>query len=176
HEAGIARLDARAAFADLQNIRDAEQRQHLAARTREHRAARRRRPLVELAQDPALLVAEKCLDLAPRRAQRRRDAQPAGVDRDAESAPAAAGEAVLDGAPAELDQQSAFCCSSIHASASWLSVFGSRLAGSMLGPMRTVTVPGRLRNALRGHSSPALCATGTTGAPLAAASQAPPSW
>ena len=42
--------------------------------------------------------------------------------------------------------------------------------------MRTVTVPGRLRNALRGQSRPALCATGTTGAPLALASQAPPGW
>ena len=42
--------------------------------------------------------------------------------------------------------------------------------------MRTVTVPGRLMKALRGHTSPALCATGTIGAPLATASQAPPTW
>jgi hypothetical protein len=75
------------------------------------RAARHARPLVELAQDPALLVAQKSFDLAPRRAQRRGDAQALRGDRDAEGAAAAAGEAVLHGAAAEHDQQSAVCWS-----------------------------------------------------------------
>ncbi len=44
------------------------------------------------------------------------------------------------------------------------------------GPMLTVIVPARLRNALRGQHRPALCATGTTGAPVCAASHAPPTW
>ena len=44
------------------------------------------------------------------------------------------------------------------------------------GIMRTVTVPGRLMNELRGQTRPALWATGTMGAPLAAASHAPPRW
>src|SRR5438309_1124009 len=99
-----------------------------------------------------------------------------GVDADSDGAAPPPREAVLDPAPAEADQQSAFCCSSIHDSASWFTILGSRFAVSMAGPMRTVTVPGRLMKALRGHTSPALCATGTIGAPLAAASQAPPTW
>src|SRR2546430_9934899 len=40
---------------------------------------------------------------------------------------------------------------------------------------RSIT-PGRLTKALRGQSRPALWATGTIGAPLATASQAPPTW
>jgi len=39
-----------------------------------------------------------------------------------------------------------------------------------------VTTPGRFTKALRGQSRPALWATGTIGAPLATASQAPPTW
>src|SRR6185503_6870695 len=134
------------------------------------------RPLVELRQDPAFLLAHEALDVAPGRAHRRRNLQAVRVDRQSERAPAAAYEAVFHLAPGETDQVSAFCCSSIHALASWLTAFGSRLAASIGGPIRTVMVPARLRNALRGHSRPALCATGTTGAPAAQASHAPPGW
>src|SRR5438128_12225529 len=174
-DGSIALLHAAAAFADFQDARSAEERQQLAALAMQDGPARRARPFLELAENPALLVAEERLDLAPRRAQRRGDSQTGGVDGDAERAPPAPREAVLDRAAAELDQQSAFCCSSIHASARSLSVLGSRSAASMLGPMRTVTVPARLRNALRGQKRPALCATGTTGTSAAAASHAPPS-
>src|SRR6185295_5810924 len=104
-------------------------------------------PLLELGHDPALLLAQESLDVAPRRAQWRGDAQAVGVHRDAERAPAPPREAVFDRPAAQLDQQSAFCCSSIHASARRLMVAGSRPAGSIAGPMRTVTVPARLRKA-----------------------------
>src|SRR2546430_9773914 len=53
------------------------------------------------------------------------------VHRDGERAAPPPREAVFDQAPAELDQQSAFCCSSIHASASWFTAFASRLAASI---------------------------------------------
>ena len=42
-------------------------------------------------------------------------------------------------------------------------------AVSMAGPMLITTCPGRLMKALRGQHSPALCATGTTLAPVCAA-------
>src|SRR5476651_2065022 len=45
----------------------------------------------------------------------------------------------------------------------------------MGSPITTVTLPGYLRKELRGHSSPALCATGNTRAPVCAAMYAPPS-
>src|SRR6202012_5827718 len=41
-------------------------------------------------------------------------------------------------------------------------------------PIDTVTIPAYLRNELRGHTRPALCAIGTTGAPVAIAKRAPP--
>ncbi len=96
----------------------AEQGDELAARAAQHRAARHARPLVELGEDPALLLAHELLDVAPRRAQRRRDLEPVGVHRDAERAPAPTHEAVLHLALAEANQPSALCCSSIHVLAS----------------------------------------------------------
>ena len=96
------------------------------------------------------------------------DLQAVGVDRDAERAPPPPREAVLDLAAAELGSGRAPSAALRSMSlARSLMVFGSRPAGSIGGPMRTVTVPGRLRNALRGQHRPALCATGTTGAPAA---------
>src|SRR6185436_9565574 len=163
-------------FPDLEHVQLAEKRQRFAAHAEQQRRLGHPRPFVELGEDPAPLLAQEAFDLAPGRAQRRRDLQALRVDRQAERAPAAAGEAVLDATAAELDQPNAFCCSSIHSLAMALMVSGSRCVESMLGPMRMVTVPERLRNALRGQNRPALCATGTTGAPLAAASQAPPGW
>ena len=56
---------------------------------------RRHRPFVELGEDPALLLAHEAFDVAPRRAQRRRDLQAVGVDGDAERAPPPAHEAVF---------------------------------------------------------------------------------
>ena len=47
-------------------------------------------------------------------------------------------------------------------------------AGSIAGPKRTVIVPGFFINAFLGQSSPALCATGITDAPVRTASRAPP--
>ena len=41
-------------------------------------------------------------------------------------------------------------------------------------PIDTVTIPAYLRNELRGQTCPALCAIGTTGAPVATAKRAPP--
>src|SRR5213594_1170583 len=86
-DGSIALLHATAAFGDFQNVRSTEERQHLAALAMQDRPARRARPFLELAQNPALLVAQERLDLAPRRAQRRGDSQPGGVDGDAERAP-----------------------------------------------------------------------------------------
>ena len=63
--------------------------------------ARQACPFVQLALDPALLLPQECLDLAPRRAQRRGHGKAVGVDGDADGAPAAAHEAVIDAAPAE---------------------------------------------------------------------------
>src|SRR5690606_30857075 len=110
-----------------------------------------------------LLGAQEPFDIAPRGAQRRRHAHAVRVHGDADGTAPATCEAVLDKPTAKLDQQSAFCCSSIHSSASALMVLGSRPSLWIVGPIFTVTVPGRFKKALRGHSSPALCATGTTG-------------
>ena len=62
---------------------------------------------------------------------------------------------------------------SIHSSTRFISSSGVKRAGSIGVPMLTVTTPGRLIHAFRGHSSPALCATGRTGVAVLAASQAP---
>src|SRR6185295_2801130 len=165
-----------AAGLDLEGDGRAEKRQRLPAVSAHDRRPRQAGPLVQLALDPALLLPQERLDFAPRRAQRRGHGKPVGVDGDADGAPAAAHETVVDAASAKVDQVSAFCCSSIHCSAIALRTLGSRFALSIGGPMRTVTVPGCLMKALRGQTRPALCATGTIGAPLAAASHAPPSW
>jgi hypothetical protein len=103
--------------AHLERHRSALQGQRFAALAAQHRRPRHARPFFELRQDPALLFAQEGLDVTPGRAQRRRHPQAAGVDGDAERAPAPPREAVFDQAAAQLDQQSAFCCSSIHASA-----------------------------------------------------------
>lgn len=63
---------------------------------------------------------------------------------------------------------------SIQSSTLRMSSSGVRLRVSIGAPMLTVTTPGRLMNARRRHSSPALCATGSTGVAVLTASQAPP--
>src|SRR5262249_13086775 len=145
-------------LAHLQRMRHAEQRQRLAAHAEQQRRLRHASPFLELGGDPAPLVVQEGLDLAPRRAERRDDLQAVRVDAEAERAPPPPREAVFDGAAAELDYANAFCCASIHSFASALISCGLRLPGSIAGPMRTVTVPGRLRKALRGQQCPALCA------------------
>src|SRR5437660_227244 len=64
---------------------------------------------------------------------------------------------------------------SIHSSTDRFSDSGVWARESIAGPTSTVTVPGRLRKALRPQNRPALCATGTTDAPHFTASHAPPS-
>src|SRR5690606_29202587 len=174
------------ALADFERGRNAVQGDRLARAHLDHRRSRHARPLVQLGEDPAFLVEKERLDVAERGAQRGRYRQAMGVDRDAERPAAAPHEPVGHEPLAEPDEprveegqllgHNLACSFSIHSSASLLMVCASRPAGSMVGPMRTVTVPGRFTNALRGQNRPALWATGTTGAPLSAASQAPPSW
>src|SRR3954469_3931103 len=139
--------DGATALAYLERMLDTQVWDRLAACAAQDQRTRYPCPFLQLGEDPGFLLAHERFDVAPRRAQRRGNAQAVGVHHDAERAPAPAREAVFDRAPAKLDQQSAFCCSSIHASASRLMVAGSRPAGSIAGPMRTVTVPARLRNA-----------------------------
>src|SRR5262249_38216367 len=65
---------------------------------------------------------------------------------------------------------------SIQSSTALFKASARMPAGSMGRPMLTVILPGYLRKECRGHIWPALCATGTAGAPVLTASQAPPSW
>ena len=78
---------ARAALAHLQDALDPFHRQRLAAFHADLARAGRPRPLVQLGEDPALLLEQECLDGAQRRAMRRGDRQPAGIHADAERAP-----------------------------------------------------------------------------------------
>src|SRR5690606_36578390 len=108
--------------------------------------------------------------------QRRGYREPARVHGDADGTAAPPPETVFNPPAGKPDQQRLFCCSSIHFSERALTALASRSAVSIGGQMRTMTVPARLMKALRGQKSPVLWATGTAGAPVAAASQAPPSW
>src|ERR1041385_3730353 len=96
-----------AAGLDLEGDGRAEKRQRLPAVSAHDRGAWQAGPFIELALDPALLLPQERLDLAPRCAQRRGHGKPVGVDGDADGAAAAAHKAVIDAASAEVDQVSA---------------------------------------------------------------------
>ena len=55
-----------------------------------------------------------------------------------------------------------------------MTAVGWRPAVMIGGPMLTVILPGYFMNALRLQHSPALCAIGSIGVPVFAASHAPP--
>jgi hypothetical protein len=63
---------------------------------------------------------------------------------------------------------------SIQASARSVISLAVSPAGSMAGPMLTVTMPHFLNKALRPQNSPEFSATGTTGVPVSTARWAPP--
>ena len=63
---------------------------------------------------------------------------------------------------------------SIHCSTRVFTSSGVSPVVSIGLPIDTVTIPAYLINELRGHTRPALCAIGTTGAPVAIANRAPP--
>src|SRR5512135_2728753 len=144
--------------------------ERLAARAADHARTRNAGPLFQAGEDPAPLLAHERLDLVPGRIARRADRKARGVHRDADRAPLGAHEAIADHALAQTQQppgfgngvleqvqlrgQSVSCCSSIHCSASALMEAALRPVLSMTGPIRTVTMPGLLTKALRGHKSP----------------------
>src|SRR6266705_2981008 len=178
-------------------------RKNASACSRIHASTRSRRPapsarLGETPADPALFFPDERLDFRDRGVTRSPclDAFSLDEQRDGSTPGAhevvaqdAAGEPHLASAPGllrlrrdverqlQLPQGPGHRIAmrlSIHSSTDLFNDPGVWARESIGAPISTVTIPGRLRKALRPQSSPALCATGTTGTPHSTASQAPP--